>query len=145
MPNRSVKPMSEAKFTIEPIKKTDQVNQSIKVDKKKATIKATFKSFNIKDGKYFVAYIPSLDMTGYGDSENEAVDMLKDVMDDFFSDLIKLSLSDIDKELAKYGWNHSKIFKKQFSNRAHVDKGGVLKGFEMPKDTPIEENILQVA
>lgn len=144
-PNRSVKPMSEAKFTIERIKTSDVVNQKIKIDKSKGAVKATFQSFNIKDGEHFVTYIPSLNMTGYGATEAEGVEMLKEIMKDYFDALIKLPLSEIDTELNKFGWDQNHFFKKQFRNRTYVDKDGILKGFEMPKNTPIVENRLQVA
>lgn len=137
--------MNETKFTIERIKTSDVVNQKIKIDKSKSAVKATFQSFNIKDGEHFVTYIPSLNMTGYGASESEGIEMIKEIMTDYFDNLVKLSLAEIDVELNKFGWNQNHFFKKQFKNTTFVDKNGILKGFEMPKDTPIVENRLQVA
>ncbi len=142
--------MNKTIFSIKPLKSTNIISQEIKIKKfsgKKSSgeVKATFQSYSIKDGDQYVAYIPSLEMTGYGKTVDEGLEMLKEAVEDYFENLMKLTMLGISKELSKHGWNRDKILRKQFSNDTFIDKDGVLKGFEMPKDTPIEANRLQMA
>lgn len=49
-----------------------------------------------------IAYIPVLDLSGYGSSENEAVDSLKVVLDDYFSYTTRKKT--LLEDLKKHGW-----------------------------------------
>ncbi len=114
------------------------------INKSKGKIKATFRVFHILDGNFKVAYIPALNLSGYGKSDENAYDMLKEVLSDYFGSLVSLRKDQLLSELGKYGWTAG-FFAKQFTNNTYVDKDGVLKNFELPKDTPIVEKILEVA
>ena len=49
-----------------------------------------------------IAYIPVLDLSGYGNNEREAVDSLKIVLDDYFSYTTRKKT--LVEDLKKHGW-----------------------------------------
>ena len=114
----------------------------IKISNSLSRFTGNFKTFFFKDHDQFVLYLPSLNMTGYGDTKLEAKEMLDEVMKDWIDMLLNLT-PDLQKvELKKYGWNQELYRKKQFRSKVSVDKNGILRNFELPKDTLIEENNL---
>jgi hypothetical protein len=119
--------------------------QHIKLDYKHKSAKGYFWTVGFKDHQFHVAYIPSLDLSGYGETEKDALDMLyNQVMDDFFVTLFQLNESQISAELEKYGWKRSKLLRKKFMNTPYVDKEGILKNFNLPAETPIKEQFVGV-
>jgi len=117
--------------------------QTLIIHKAKGRINGTMKVFMIQDGEYWVTFMPALDLTGYGKTTDEADSMLKEALDDYFMKVINLKSDQIQKELSKYGWVKG-FFSKRFKNSVYVDKEGILKNFELPKDTPIKESMVQV-
>lgn len=87
-----------------------------------------------KDTKYFVKYIPAFEMSGYGETEKEADEMLNFSIDDFFKYLLKLSPKKMKAELVSLGWEQDKFQHKQFSN-AYVDEKGNPNNFNAEENT----------
>ena len=93
------------------------------------------------DHGHVVVYAPSLKISAYGVTKDEAVKMLfEEVLVDYFQNLFQLKESELTKELAKYNWERSRILKKRYSNSSHVDAEGILKNFNLPKETPINQH-----
>lgn len=130
------------KITSSPDKKGK--DQELQINKSKKRINATLQVFYIQDGAFKVAFIPALNLSGYGKSHKKACEMLEEVMSDYFHSLIVLKKDQLLSELSKYGWT-TKLFRKQFINNTFVDKYGVLKNFKLPKNTPIKESMVEVA
>lgn len=92
------------------------------------------------DHGHVVVYAPSLNISAYGETKDEALKMLfEEVLVDYFHNLFQLTESELTKELAKYNWKRSKILRKRFSNSAYVDSEGILKNFNLPKETLINQ------
>ncbi|MBK7306852.1 MAG: hypothetical protein IPI88_07260 [Chitinophagaceae bacterium] len=72
--------------------------------------------------------MPSLDITGYGETRERAIEMLKFSILDYFESLIKLPSKQIEAELHKFGWKQNKLRHKQYS-KAYVDINGELQNF----------------
>ncbi len=89
-------------------------------------------TFIDKDTKQYVAYIPALEVSGYGETHDKAQEMIKSLIDDLFMHFMKLSPNQLEAEMKLYGFT-KKIFNKQFSNPG-VDIETSLKDFN------IEEN-----
>ena len=89
-----------------------------------------------------VAYIPSLELSGYGETEAQALEMLKFSLDDFGSYMSKLSQRKINEELVKLGWQKT-MFNKDFS-KAYIDINGQLQNFNAV-DNKVEILTLQTA
>lgn len=93
------------------------------------------------DHGHVVVYAPSLKISVYGATKDEAVKMLfEEVLVDYFQNLFQLKESELTKELAKYNWERSRILKKRYSNSSYVDAEGILKNFNLPKETPINQH-----
>lgn len=119
--------------------------EQIKIDFRKKIAKANLKAVSFKDGGQFIVYIPSLNLSAYGDTQEEAKTMLFDiVLDDFFETLMEAPLDSAKKELFKYGWEQSAILKKQFSSSIFIDRQGILKNFNLSEDTTFQEEMVSI-
>jgi len=70
------------------------------------------------DNGQHIAYIPSLELSAYGESNEEAINMLfEDVVTDMVHNLFSLTPSEVTKEMKKYGWHKAAgIPNKKFYN-----------------------------
>lgn len=117
-------------------------SQYLKINKSKGTIQGILKIFNIQEDTGIVLYIPTLNMSAYGDTSDEALEMLKEILDDYFISIMDIRTEAMLKELKKYGWQVHSIFKKRLENHTYIDRDGILKNFELPKETVIKESML---
>jgi hypothetical protein len=92
------------------------------------------------DTKQFIAAIPSLEVSGYGETDKKAMEMLQFSLDSFGNFITSLTPDNIKKELAKLGW-HKTMFHKDFS-KAYVDIEGQLQNFNA-ENNKIEQLTLQ--
>ena len=99
-------------------------SQRLKINKSKRKIDCTLRVYTVDDGKFKVVYIPAFDLTAYGRNRNEAREMLKEVVNDYFDSLIDLTLYDMRTHLVGLGWSTG-IFRKQFENFKEFDKKGI--------------------
>lgn len=119
--------------------------ESLKIDFNKRQVKGVFKVYNFIDHGSFVVYIPSLNLTSYGDNKGEAVKSLFEVIvGDFFDNLLVMPEYRITEELKKLGWQRGRVMRKKFEQTVYVDKDGVLKNFNLKEETVINEEIMAV-
>ncbi len=97
---------------------------------KRGHIKAKVTALQFKDAdtEQFVLFVPSLGISGYGETQEKANEIVKFNMDEFFKYLVTLSQKRRDLELASLGWKQNNMRAKEFSN-AYVDGTGELKEF----------------
>lgn len=102
----------------------------LKIDHKAGFIKFCAKRYIFQDDDtdQYVCLIPSLGITGYGETVKKAKHMLKSAIDNFNSFIIDLPPHKLAQELTKMGWVRSKLRSKEYS-KAFVDVNGALKGF----------------
>lgn len=117
------------------------MRESISIDIKNSRGEIGAVLFAFEDHGHQVAYLPSLKLSAYGKTAQEAKQMLfEEVLPDFFENLFLLNEAEMNEELAKYGWKRSQFFKKRYSNlNAFVDAEGVLRNFNLPAETHIEK------
>jgi len=108
----------------------------------KSGVKGFLQSFTGKSGEYWVSIIPSINVSGYGSDEQEAINNLKDNVNLFWEEIFSLGDAMRKRELKKLGWTSSEFFKQQFS-MAYVDEEGVLQNFDSPELVKI--NVLEAA
>jgi len=77
-------------------------------------IKATVSIIKFEEGDIFYLYVPSLDITSYGNNENEADYSLKVSIAEFFK--YTLNKKTLESVLRKLGW----IIKKEHKYKAHT-------------------------
>ena len=116
------------------------VTETLKVTAK--GLKGMLQSFTGQSGDYWVSIIPSLNVSGYGPTEDEAREDLAYNFDIMCQDLFSVDALKRFKYLKDLGWEHSKIFKKQFS-KAYVDENGILQNFDRPEE--VKRNVYQAA
>ena len=125
--------------------KGDQDNEqdSFQISFSSKKLKGSFRIYYFMDHDHYIAYMPSLQLTGYGDNRKEAVDMLIDiVLDDFCENMLELRVEKANELLASLGWKRNKLFHKKFTSTSYVDKEGVLRNFNLPLETKIESEVL---
>ena len=83
-----------------------------------------------KDTSQHIIYIPSLNLTSYGDTEEQAEEMMKSSIDDLFEFLDEMPPKQRELELRKMGWEQNKLKNKIYS-KAYVDPSGVLQNFNV--------------
>ena len=124
--------MSAFRLNVTPGKHKQDV---LRINKNSGEIHATLNvlKYRDKDTRQIVLYCPSLELTGYGATEDKAKKMMEFSINDYFLFLIDLPIKKIEKELQSIGWKHSKLKNKEFS-KAYVDPTGNLKNFNAVAD-----------
>ncbi len=122
--------------------KTNDFSKGEKLTVTPNGIKGLFKAFTGESGEYWVSILPSLNVSGYGKTEEEALENLKENSDLFWQDIYSLGEIGRNAELKKLGWTVNRIFKKKFS-KAFIDEKGVLQNFDHPEK--VKQNLLQSA
>ncbi len=117
--------------------------QILKIHPSKEKIDAILTFYYFEDHSHHIAYIPALDISGYGDTKYESHKMACDILEEVFISLSSLSNSAIHSELKKYGWSKAKYSSKKFIG-SYIDKEGVLRNFNLSEKTEISEELLSV-
>ncbi len=76
-----------------------------------------------KDTRQIVAYIPSLEISGYGADENKANKMLIFSLDEYFYYLCSLPTKNFQAEIAHLKWKQNPLKHKDYSNPPENVKG----------------------
>lgn len=90
-----------------------------------------------KDGDFWVFISPSLNVSGYGKTIDEAKASFDENMEVFSDDITRASSSERNNILRQLGWKQKRYMKKQFS-KAFVDEDGILQNLEQPKLVSLE-------
>ncbi|MET4083445.1 hypothetical protein ABIB40_003417 [Pedobacter sp. UYP30] len=119
---------------------------NIQHSKQHRSVKGEVTGIDFQNDGFYIVYIPSLKLSAYGNSPEDAKDMMvKIIIPEFCESLMKLSISEALSELKNMGWNSNTFFRKELSKSAHVDIEGILREFDLPKDTKVNESVLKVA
>ncbi|MEZ4801625.1 MAG: hypothetical protein R2797_02550 [Gelidibacter sp.] len=92
-----------------------------------------------QEGDFWISISPSLNVSGYGDTKEEAQESFKHHMNTFWEELKKLKMEERHLMLRNLGWNNKFYAKKQYS-KAFVDENGVLQDLQS-----VEINSLETA
>ncbi len=119
--------------------KLDMVGKSKKVH-------AGLTSFSfVDDDGHHIAYIPSLNLSGYGDTGREALDMLINVVvKDYFEHLLDLTQHQIMNELRQHGWVRKPYLHKQLRNTKFYDPESIKHDFNLPAETTLHSQFVSV-
>ena len=127
----------------------DEANKGSREDKlhidfQGKNAKGTFTVHSFVEEGHFISYLPSLNLSAYGNTKEEATERLfKEVFDDYMKNVLNLKPERILKELFKLGWAKNPFFNKRLTN-SYIDKEGVLKNFNLPEETPIHTSVVSV-
>jgi hypothetical protein len=115
-----------AKITKTPLENQPQ-EDTIRIKGVDLTLEVTVVSG--KEGEHFISIIPSLMISGYGSTEQEAIDSLDENVETFCEDFMKLNAEQKKSELVKLGFLQVPYHRKNFS-KLFVDENGLLQGLE---------------
>ncbi|MEQ9423487.1 MAG: hypothetical protein RJQ09_03645 [Cyclobacteriaceae bacterium] len=121
-----------------------QDRQFLKINPSKKRLSGLLHTFIINDHDHYVKYIPSLNLSAYGDTKEELEEMMQVCLEEYLDAFFDLSDSEMQKELSKYGWEREKLFRKRYFNNSYVDKEGILQNFNLPAETEISESQIAV-
>jgi hypothetical protein len=110
-------------FTITP-KPSKQ--DTLHISKSNVAAHISLVRFIDKDTGHYVAYAPTLELSGYGENPTEAIEMFSHSVNDFFERLMKMKKDEVAAELKRYGWKKHRYRNKDFS-ALRVDINGKLK------------------
>ena len=96
---------------------------------KTGKIEAKLNILTGKQGVHFLTYCPSLRISGYGNTEKEAVDFIKEEMEVFCEDLFSMNNTEREKFILSLGFTREKFHNKNFS-KAYIDENGRLQDFD---------------
>lgn len=85
-----------------------------------------------KDGEYYVCVSPTLLVSGYGVTENEAKKSFEENLLLFCEDFMALSATQKNLYTKSLGFEKVKYHNKDYS-KAYVDENGILKGLDLGK------------
>ncbi|WP_020603255.1 hypothetical protein [Spirosoma spitsbergense] len=98
-----------------------------------------------RDGEFMIAYMPSLNLSGYGSTEREAVLMLTEVVaKDYLVSLLDLSEAQVMNELRQYGWKRRPYLDKQLLNTQFLSTEKLIEDFNLPAETKFNEQYVTV-
>ena len=129
--------MSKFKITKGPLNTKEK--DTIRI--KNGDLSMTISVFSGKQGDFFLAYCPSINISGYGKTEMEAEDFIKTEMEVFSEDILGMTIDERENYLLSIGFKQERYKKKNFS-KAYVDEDGKLRDFE---EGTLERKILEVA
>lgn len=107
-------------------------------------IKAQFRSVEFENDGVHIVYIPSINLSAYGNTEKEADDMMSVALKDAIIAFNECEPFELVSQLKSLGWERNVIFSSEMSNKAHIDNKGILREFDLAEDTQIEERLLTV-
>ena len=124
----------------------NQEHLTIQYNSKMKSLKGQVSSIDFQNDGYHIVYIPSLKLSAYGHNLQEAIKMMTDVvLPDFCETLMAQPFVKVISEFKSLGWNQNVFFKKEISKDSYIDKEGILRQFDLSKDTKINESLISVA
>ena len=115
----------------------------INFSRKDRDSRAQLRVVNFVDGNFNIAYMPSLNLSGYGKTESEAINMLMEVVvKDYFLSLINLPEAQVMAELRQYGWKRRPFLDKQLLNTQFLSTEKIIEDFNLPADTKFSERFV---
>lgn len=115
----------------------------IRINKTKISAQLSMLKYIDKDTKQHVLFLPAFEISGYGENEDKALEMLKFVLNEVNKEIITSSPKDRNSFLASLGWKQATFRNKEFS-KAYVDINGNLQNFNAV-DNKIERLTLETS
>lgn len=101
-------------------------------------------SIEFEQDGHKVIFIPSIGLSAYGKTTEEANEMMQVSLHEAILAFNKCTPSEMFAELKSYGWERNVFYTSDLSKAAHIDKEGILRDFDLDIDTPIQERLVTV-
>lgn len=113
--------------------------ERINIDYKKKIFKAQLNGVGFKEGDSHIIYLPSLQISSYGESMEEANEMMKISLNEFSENLLQLNELKINSILKQLGWEKAKFFNKRLVHLSETTFEDIKKEFNLPDDTQVQK------
>lgn len=107
--------------------------ESLKINVKQRKFNAELQAIAFMDGNSHIIYIPSLELSAYGESFEEAHEMMKENLHVFSEDMFECSDQEVDAILSELGWKKEKFFPKRRINLSNTTFKDIKKQFNLPE------------
>lgn len=111
--------------------------ETLNIDRNKNIFKGHLSGICFKEGDYQIIYVPSLEISSYGEDLKEANSMMKKIITQYGKDLLHLTESKMNKTLTEMGWQKSKFFKRKHENMSDTTFEDIRKEFNLPDDIKV--------
>ena len=118
--------------------------ETLNVDIINKNFKAQLNAVGFKEADYHILYIPSLQISSYGDTFKEANDMLKESLNQFSEDIFALKKNEITAIFRDLGWRKNKFFSKRLSHLSDTTFEDIKEEFNIPEETEVSQFPVQV-
>lgn len=112
--------------------------EELRIAHDRSVISANLNGIGFEDDGFFVIYIPSLNISGYGDNEEEANEMVIEVFNEFSQSLLSLSRRQMLAELNKMGWKQERYRKKRLVHLSETTFEDLKKELDISDDVEIK-------
>lgn len=113
--------------------------ETINIDYRKKIFKAKLNGIGFKEGDSHIIYLPSLQISSYGDTIKEANEMMKISLKEFSENLLELNENKINSILKQLGWEKTKFFNKRLVHLSETTFEDIKKEFNLPDDTQVQK------
>lgn len=113
--------------------------ESLRIDIASKRIHAKLLGIQFKEGDYDIIYIPSLQISGYGQTIKEAHELVRISLEDFSETLFKHNEYKVFEVLKKLGWERNKFFNKRMSNLSETTFEDIRREFNLPNEIELQE------
>lgn len=103
----------------------EDLKETIRINGTKVTINVF--AIAAKDGEYFIKIAPSLNISAYGESKEDAEKAFHENFAQFIQDIRTLKKPELEAYLYSLGWSKERLRNKNFSH-VYVDENGNLNG-----------------
>jgi len=119
-------------MTLKEIHNIDHEEEIIRL--KDGSLEVKFVAFSGKEGDFYVFVAPSLLVSSYGDTLEDAKEAFLENIDTFCIDFMELNAFQRDAYAKSLGFKKQKYNSKNYS-KAYVDQNGILNGIDLDKLT----------
>ncbi|MBE8714105.1 hypothetical protein [Sphingobacterium hungaricum] len=117
----------------------------LNLDFSKRQLNGKLKAFNFLEGGETMLYIPSLELSAYGDTLDEANDMMKNhVFTSFIDSIFEENEAYVYEALEELGWIRNARLKNSLSKISNLTGIDILEDFDLPSNTVIEESLIEI-
>ncbi|TXD84433.1 hypothetical protein ESY86_05030 [Subsaximicrobium wynnwilliamsii] len=113
--------------------------ETINIDHRKKIFKAQLNGVGFKEGDAHIIYLPSLQISSYGECIEEANEMMKISLNEFSENLLQLDELKINSILKQLGWEKAKFFDKRLVHLSETTFEDIKKEFNLPDDTQVQK------
>lgn len=114
-------------------------SERLSVNFSKGRLKARLNAMSFMEGDSYIIYLPSVKISAYGDTLDEAKEMIEVCLEEFSKDIIKLNSKVGMDYLRGLGWKEESYFKKRMIALSTTSFEDIKKEFDLPDNIVVNE------